>query len=222
MKKILKKILTISLIFIMILSAVPVQARMPEYFGGKKTVTLYTGKTIKNNLTKKFFKSSFIGFFRGADGKLTFINSSNPLVADASFDYSLINVTPKKTGKTVITAKDGNKTRKCNLTVKKYTNPVVSVKIGNSTISGKHFNKEAYRVIPYSKFAKKKVKVTFNLKKGWHVIKQGVSYIEKSWYKSQDVDNGSIIPINSRDFVICADVVNEKTGQQERILLLLK
>ena len=109
-----------------------------------------------------------------------------------------------------------------NLTVKKYTNPVVSVKIGNSTISGKHFNKEAYRVIPYSKFAKKKVKVTFNLKKGWHVIKQGVSYIEKSWYKSQDVDNGSIIPINSRDFVICADVVNEKTGQQERILLLLK
>ena len=156
MKKILKKILTISLIFIMILSAVPVQARMPEYFGGKKTVTLYTGKTIKNNLTKNFFKSSFIGFFRGADGKLTFIN------------------------------------------------------------------KEAYRVIPYSKFAKKKVKVTFNLKKGWHVIKQGVSYIEKSWYKSQDVDNGSIIPINSRDFVICADVVNEKTGQQERILLLLK
>ena len=72
MKKILKKILTISLIFIMILSAVPVQARMPEYFGGKKTVTLYTGKTIKNNLTKNFFKSSFIGFFRGADGKLTF------------------------------------------------------------------------------------------------------------------------------------------------------
>lgn len=206
----------------MILSAVPVQARMPEYFGGKKTVTLYTGKTIKNNLTKNFFKSSFIGFFRGADGKLTFINSSNPLVADASFDYSLINVTPKKTGKTVITAKGGNKIRKCTLTVRKYTNPVVSVKIGNTSISGKRFDKEAYRVIPYSKFAKKKVKVTFKLKKGWYMKKQGLSYMEKSWFKSEDVNNGSTIPINGTDFKICADVVNEKTGQQERVLLWFK
>lgn len=36
MKKILKQILTASLIFIIVLSAVPVQARAPECFGGKK------------------------------------------------------------------------------------------------------------------------------------------------------------------------------------------
>ena len=52
--------------------------------------------------------------------------------------------------------------------------------------------------------------------------KQGLSYMEKSWFKSEDVDNGSTISINGKDFKICADVVNEKTGQQERILLWFK
>ena len=222
MKKILKQILTFSLIFIMVLSAVPVQAGVPEYFGGKKTVTLYTGRTVKNPAVNYFFTNPWIGFFEKAGENVTSIRSSNPSVAEASFDYSSINVTPKKAGKTVITAKGGNKIRKCNLTVRKYTNPVVSVKIGNTSISGKRFDKEAYRVIPYSKFAKKKVKVTFNLKKGWYMKKQGLSYMEKSWFKSEDVDNGSTIPINGRDFKICVDVVNEKTGQQERILLWFK
>lgn len=62
MKKVLKQILTVSLIFIMVLSAVPVQARAPECFGGKKTVTLYTGKTIKNSAIKHFFTSAELGF----------------------------------------------------------------------------------------------------------------------------------------------------------------
>jgi len=222
MKKVLKQILTVSLIFIMVLSAVPVQARAPECFGGKKTVTLYTGKTIKNSAIKHFFTSAELGFFDKSGRKVSSISSSNPSVADVSFDYSFINVIPKKTGKTVITAKSGNKTRKCNLVVRKYTNPVVSVKIGKSTIAGRHFNTEAYRVIPYSKFANKKAKVTFNLKNGWHIKKQCMWYFEKGWAKSEDVDNGSIVPINGKDFKIFADVVNEKTGQQERVSLWFK
>lgn len=166
MKKIWKQILTFSLIVILVLSAVPVQAGVPEYFGGRKTVTLYTGRTVKNPSVNYFFTNPWIGFFTKTAENVTSIRSSNPSVAKASFDYSSINVTPKKTGKTVITAKGGNKIRKCTLTVRKYTNPVVSVKIRNTSISGKRFDKEAYRVIPYSKFAKKKVKVTFKLKKG--------------------------------------------------------
>ncbi|MFR4557987.1 MAG: hypothetical protein ACLT4U_10305 [Blautia obeum] len=177
---------------------------------------------MKNPSVNYFFTNPWIGFFTKTAENVTSIRSSNPSVAEASFDYSSINVTPKKTGKTVITAKGGNKIRKCTLTVRKYTNPVVSVKIGNTSISGKRFDKEAYRVIPYSKFAKKKVKVTFKLKKGWYMKKQGLSYMEKSWFKSEDVNNGSTIPINGTDFKICADVVNEKTGQQERVLLWFK
>ena len=222
MKKVLKQILTLSLIFIMVLSAVPVQAGIPEYFTTKKTVTLYTGKTIKNSAINSFFKTVYLGGFDQTSQSVNSVNISNPSIADVTTSYGDINVTPKKTGRAIITAKRGNKTRKCNLTVRKYTNPVVSVKIGNSTISGRHFNTEAYRVISYPKFANKKAKITFNLKDGWYVKKKGMCYIEKTWYMSEDVDNGSIVPIHGKDFRIFADVVNEKTGQQERILLWFK
>lgn len=64
MKKILKQILTFSLIFIMVLSAVPVQAGVPEYFGGKKTVTLYTGRTVKNPAVNYFLRIRGLVFLK--------------------------------------------------------------------------------------------------------------------------------------------------------------
>ena len=94
----MKQILTFLLIFIMVLSAVPVQAGTPEYFGGKKTVTVYTGMTVKNLAVNYFFTNPWIGLFAKTGENVTSIRSSNPSVAEASFDYSSINVIPKKTG----------------------------------------------------------------------------------------------------------------------------
>ena len=120
------------------------------------------------------------------------------------------------------TAKSGKTTRKCNLTVKKYVNPIASVKVGNSTIAGKKFDTEAYRVVSYSRFANKKAKITFNLKKGWSFV-DGVSYLQKNWMKSEDVKNGAVIPIRGGSgFVVITNVVNDKTGQQEAVMLLFK
>lgn len=223
MKKVLKQFLTLSLILIMILSAVPVQAAAPEYFSSQKTVTLYTGKTAKNSKIKGVFTNFYLGQFDKKGSKVSSVSISNPSIASATSTEGAVYVSPKKLGKAVVTAKSGTKVRKCNLTVRKYTNPVESIKVGNTTISGKYFNTEAYRVMAFSKFANKKAKVTFNLKDGWHVKDKGMYYFEKTWLWSEDVDNGSVVPIKGDgDFKIFADVVNEKTGQQETVLLWLK
>ena len=100
---------------------------------------------------------------------------------------------------------------------------MASVKVGNTTISGKKFDTDPYRVISYSKFANKKAKVTFNLKKGWSFQYDAISYFQKTWQKSEDVKNGSIVPIKGGSgFQIMTAVVNDKTGQVEHLLLWFK
>lgn len=106
---------------------------------------------------------------------------------------------------------------------KRIRNPVASVKVGNTTISGKKFDTNPYRVISYSKFANKKAKVTFNLKKGWSFQYDAISYFQKTWQKSEDVKNGSIVPIKGGSgYKIMTAVVNDKTGQVEHLLLWFK
>lgn len=87
----------------------------------------------------------------------------------------------------------------------------------------KKFDTDPYRVISYSKFANKKAKVTFNLKKGWSFQYDAISYFQKTWQKSEDVKNGSIVPIKGGSgFQIMTAVVNDKTGQVEHLLLWFK
>ena len=220
MKKVLKQILTFSLIFIMVLSAVPVQAANPESSLTKQVVTLYPGKSNKITL----FNSRYLNL-----GNIDTRNNSvsvtvrNPDIAKVEANNSGVFAYPKKVGKTLVTVKAGNITRKCALTVKEYVNPVASVKVGNTTISGKKFDTDPYRVISYSKFANKKAKVTFNLKKGWSFQYDAISYFQKTWQKSEDVKNGSIVPIKGGSgFQIMTAVVNDKTGQVEHLLLWFK
>ena len=209
--KLWKRILTAALISVMVLASVPVQAvQLPK----SKTITLYSGKTSKN----QFYQNVWLGFLEGDSGNVKLSNSS---VAKASLNYGSVYVIPKKAGKTVLTVKDAEGTSKCNLTVKKYVNPVASVKIGNTTISGSKFNKEAYRAVTYSKFANKKVKVTFNLKKGWTIGK--LSYLQSTWMKSEDVNNGSVIPVKGgKGFKVLTTATNDKTGQEIQLYLWFK
>ena len=220
MKKVLKQILTLSLIFIMVLSALPVQAANSESSLTKQIVTLYPGKSNKITL----FNSRYLNL-----GNIDTRNNSvsvtvrNPAIAKVEANNSGVFAYPKKVGKTLVTVKAGNITRKCALTVKEYVNPVTSVKVGNTTISGKKFDTDPYRVISYSKFANKKAKVTFNLKKGWSFQYDAISYFQKTWQKSEDVKNGSIVPIKGGSgFQIMTAVVNDKTGQVEHLLLWFK
>ena len=220
MKKVLKQILTFSLIFIMVLSAVPVQAANPESSLTKQIVTLYPGKSNKITL----FNGSYLSLgnldTRNTSVAATVRNSSIATVE--ANNYGVIAY-PKKVGKTLLTVKAGNTTRKYTLTVKDYVNPVASVKVGNTTISGKKFNTDPYRVISYSRFANKKTKITFNLKKGWSLQYDGISYFRDGWAKSDDYKNGSAVSIKGgAGLKIMTTVVNDKTGQVEHLLLWFK
>ena len=220
MKKVLKQILTLSLVLIMVLSAIPVQAANTESSLLKQTITLYSGKSNKI----PFFNQSYLNFGY-IDTKNTSVSVTvrNPAIAKVEAKNYGVYAYPKKAGKTLVTVKIGNKTRKCALTVKDYVNPVASVKVGNTTISGKKFDTDPYRVISYSKFANKKTKVTFTLKKGWSFQYDGISYFQKTWQMSEDVKNGSAVPVKGGSgFKIMTAVVNDKTGQVEHLLLWFK
>ena len=204
----------------MILSAIPVQAANTKSSLLKQTITLYPGKSNKITL----FNSRYLNL-----GNIDTRNNSvsvtvrNPAIAKVEVNNSGVFAYPKKVGKTLVTVKAGNITRKCALTVKEYVNPVASVKVGNTTISGKKFDTDPYRVISYSKFANKKAKVTFNLKKGWSFQYDAISYFQKTWQKSEDVKNGSIVPIKGGSgYKIMTAVANDKTGQVEHLLLWFK
>ena len=80
----------------------------------------------------------------------------------------LIYFAPKCAGKTVITTKVGNKTFKTNVTVYKYANPISSIKIGSTTISGSKFAKTDKIYLSYDKYAGKNINIKFNTKKGWY------------------------------------------------------
>ena len=79
-----------------------------------------------------------MGAFDKKSDKVTSVSSSNSSVAEAYAIYSELYAVPKKVGKTVITAKSGKTTRKCNLTVKKYVNPIVSVKVETQLLQEKN------------------------------------------------------------------------------------
>lgn len=76
---------------------------------------------------------------------------------------------PKKTGKTTITTKSKYDNSKRIITIRKYNNPVSSIKIGNTTVKGSKFNKTDRLYLSYDKYVKQKNQLIITPKKGWEV-----------------------------------------------------
>ena len=117
-------------------------------------------------------------------------------------------------------------------------NPVKSVKIGATTISGSKFKSSSETSLSYAKFAGKKVKTTVTLAKGWKLdklyiysgnnpangsMKPAIEYLQKGWMRSESVTNGSKIPVaGGKGFRIMFTAVNSKTGISEHMTIMLK
>ena len=104
-----------------------------------------------------------------------------------------LSFVPKSAGKTVITTKVGNKTFKTNVTVYKYTNPISSIKIGNTAVSGSKLAKTDRLYLSYDKYVGKKLNLIFNVKKGWNYIWSMDLKDKKGNYISNNIeadDNG--------------------------------
>lgn len=172
MKKQFKKVLAMVLAMVMMLFVVPVSAASGSSSDLKAYLPPKTAtKTMTLQSTKEAWYLGSIVFSKKA--RNVTVSSSDPRVATVktvkqSSDTIQIMVTPIKLGTTVITTKVSGKTYKNKVAIKNYVNPISSVKLGNTTISGSKFNKKDIYTLKYSKYAKKdNIISVIKAKKGW-------------------------------------------------------
>lgn len=164
MKKTLKKFVALVAVLAMVITAVPVWA---AYDSASSTwvadsIAGYLPAKNKNeplNLATTRAKKISVKLANPKIGKIT--------TEDAGF-MKIFRFVPKSAGKSVITTKVGKKTFKTKVTVYNYTNPISSIKIGNTVISGNKFAKTDKIYLSYDKYAGKEINIKFNTKKGWY------------------------------------------------------
>lgn len=246
MKKVYTKIIGILLALTVFLTAIPIQAAaMPAptvpkqttitYYPATHNYTTCYGDKINKN---KCYLEGFSTFGRKVDK----VYSSNPKVVKAAYINSNLVLVAKKPGTATVTTKIKSKTYKTKVTVKKYVNPISSVKIGDTTLTASKFKSNSNYTLRYSKYANKKVKVTVTLAKGWELPKvpfpklvdgnyeasyaKAYGYFQNGWQKSDPVKNGRSVRISGKKGLYRSNLeitaVNKTTGQKELVYIFFK
>ena len=208
MKKLNKKLLSFLLAFGMILSMFAVTSATgwaaDEHVPASATLVAHP-KPATESLASL---SSKVSGLKSSNKAVVTVKLSKSTYGTSQTYYTILAV-PKKAGTATVSFKCQGKTYKIKVTVKKYVNPVKSVKIGATTVPGSRFKSSSETGLSYAKFAGKKVKTTVTLAKGW--------------MRSESVANGSKIPVaGGKGFRIMFTAVNSKTGIKERITIELR
>ena len=156
----------------------------------KVTLTLYNKKDVLYGFKKTKMNSQTLGYVDGE--RVTNLKSSNRSVLTVSKTespfgnriWTNIAANVKKTGTSTVSFETGGKTYKIKVTVKKYQNPISSIKIRNTTIRGSKFKSTSNYFLKWSKFKGKNTKVTVKLAKGW-----------KFCHKEFDYESGKLRPV---------------------------
>ena len=180
MKKTMKKLVVLVAIFAMLITAIPVSAA-----NDAATHTWVTDKLVGYVPVKSDAKQLSLATTKA---KNVSVKVANPKIGKIVYEdltfMKLIHFVPKRAGKTVVTTKVGKKTFKTNVTVYKYTDPISSVKVGDTTISGSKFAKTDRIYLDYDKYAGKTINLKFNTKKDWYCC-----YIELKDKDGNDIPN---------------------------------
>lgn len=151
--------------------------------------------------------------------------------------YYYLYLKAQNPGTATVSVKLKDKTYKTKVTVKKYVNPVQSVKIGGTSVSGSRFNSASIVNLSYGKFASKKVKTTVVLKNGWKLdeyyywdskqqkgfMLPGFEYFPKGEQEGRIVINGHKVPVKGgKGFEILISAINEKSGMTEYVSLMFR
>lgn len=208
MKKTSKKLLSFLLAFGMIIAMFAVTSATgwaaDEHVPASATLVAYP-KPATESLASL---SSKVSGLKSSNKAVVTVKLSESTYGTSQTYYTILAV-PKKAGTATVSFKCQGKTYKIKVTVKKYVNPVKSVKIGATTVPGSRFKSSSETGLSYAKFAGKKVKTTVTLAKGW--------------MRSESVANGSKIPVaGGKGFRIMFTAVNSKTGIKERITIELR
>lgn len=207
MKNVMKKAMSLLLAVMIMMTAIPVMAAETYY-------NIHTSET--NLLIPGSYQDYNIGSIGNA--KAT-VKSSNTKIATVKIKKGVIWVHAKKPGKVTITTKIGKKTYKTKLTILKYENPVSSIKIGNTTVKGSHFNNDTTVYLSYSKYQNKKQKIKLNLKKDWKL--RAISYSQRNWDMDKALKNGGTVKVSGgKGFYlwICAENTKIKRTQYLNIV----
>ena len=237
MKKISKKLLSFLLAFGMILSMFVVTSTTSwaadEHVPASATLVAYP-KPATESLASL---SSKVSGLKSSNKAVVTVKLSKFTYGTSQTYYTILAV-PKKAGTATVSFKCQGKTYKIKVTVKKYVNPVKSVKIGATTVSGSKFKSSSETSLSYAKFAGKKVKTTVTLAKGWKLseryiysgndpengsMKPAIEYMQKGWRSSESVANGRKIPVaGGKGFRIIFTAVNSNTGIRQYMTIMLK
>lgn len=226
-----KKLAISVLMFAVLITFVPVSAKASVNAPDKIELTLYPKndayKDIRYDGTTATFrlnKSSIIS----STSKMKNLKSSNTAVATVSQrkyrGSYYVDINLKKAGTTIVSFKEKSKTYRVKVIVKKYVNAVSSVKIGATTLPSSKFKSHAVINLNYSKFAKKKAKVTIKLKNGWELAGNSFWYFQKGWtqYSINNKNKKKITIKGGKGFGIGFSAVNTSTGQMEQYRIQFK
>lgn len=234
MNKISKKLLSLLVVFSMIFSMFAMTS-----------VTTFAEEKLPQTITLVAYPKATPEFLTSLSSKASALKTSNTSVVSVkqtkytygSQAYYRISLVPKKAGTTTVSLKCKGKTYKTKVTIKKYINPVKSVKIGTTSIASSKFNSSATTRLSYTKFGSKNVKTTVSLKSGWKLeelyifkgdprkgsMKPAIEYMQKGWMRSESVANGSKIPVKGgKGFKIMFTAKNTASGVNERFTIELR
>ena len=245
MKKIWKQITEILLVSVFMLTMLPAQAATAEInnvsVNSKKvTMVYYPGNS----------SSSQIGIGQiwetNKNTNLKNLKSSNPSVVTVKTDkwkfderagggyMTDIFAVAKKPGTATVSFKAGSGTYKVTVIVKKYQDPVSYIKIGSTKISASKFKSSRTYNLNYSKYANKKVKITFKAAKGWKVnstalfLNDYISYAGSTKPSYQPLKSGQTFTVKCRKptkkFTPCITFTftNKSTGVMETVAVNFK
>lgn len=119
-------------------------------------------------------------------------------------------------GTSTLSLKVKSKTYKIKVNVKKYQNPLASVKVGNKTLNMSKLKKTSNYKLSYAQFAGKKQKISVKMAPGWKL--EEMYYMRKTGQKTETVKNGgSVLLKGGAGFEFHIVVTNKKTGQLETV-----
>ena len=137
-----------------------------------------------------------------------------------SKDAQALIATFKKTGNVSITYKQDGETNKQNFVAKKYINPLKSLTIDGKNIASK-FKKDNVYVLPYSKYAGKKIKVSYSAASNFE-ISYATYLLQPGNMKSDMVENNGSVKVQKKNSALMIDAYNTKTQQRETCMVIFK
>lgn len=160
MNKKIKKMIALVTVFVSLLMVVPTFAAQPVSItaGDQVSIVHYPNK-------------------QESDEYLAYVSSTNKVkvtVANPKIGTGIlykesrgcvVYFKAKKSGTTTVTIKAGKVSKKIEVTVRNYANPLASVKVGNITVSGSKYNKSNEVDLSYVKYVGKKINITFKSSK---------------------------------------------------------